>query len=42
LQTQLEISRVLEKGNSKLIDETEALSHEVGKMIYGILERIKD
>ena len=42
LQTQLEIARVLEKGNSKLIDETEALSHEVGKMIYGILERIKD
>jgi four helix bundle protein len=41
LQTQLEIARVLEKGDSKLIDETESLSHEVGKMIYGILERIK-
>jgi four helix bundle protein len=42
LQTQLEIVRVLGKGDSKLIVETESLSHEVGKMIYGILERIKD
>jgi len=42
LQTQLEIARALGKGDSKLLDETEGLSHEVGKMIYGILERIKD
>jgi len=42
LQTQLEIARALGKGDSKLIDETESQSHEVGKMIFGILERIKD
>jgi four helix bundle protein len=42
LQTQLEIARALEFGNSKLLDEAEGLSHEVGKMIYGILEGIKD
>ena len=42
LQTQLEIARVLGKGESKLLDETEGLSHEVGKMIFGVLERIKD
>jgi four helix bundle protein len=42
LQTQLEIARALGNGDSKLLDETEGLSHEVGKMIYGILERIKD
>jgi len=42
LQTQLEIVRALEKGDSKLLEESEGLSHEVGKMIFGILERIKD
>jgi four helix bundle protein len=42
LQTQLEIARALEFGNSKLLDEAEGLSHEVGKMIHGILEGIKD
>jgi four helix bundle protein len=42
LQTQLEIARALEKGDSKLLDETEGFSHEVGKMIFAILERIKD
>jgi len=42
LQTQLEIARALGKGNPKLLDETESLSHEVGKMIFGILEKIKD
>jgi four helix bundle protein len=42
LQTQLEIARALEFGNSKLIDEAEGLSHEVGKMIYGLLESMKD
>jgi four helix bundle protein len=42
LQTQLEIARELGKGDLKLLDQTEGLSHEVGKMIYGILERIKD
>ena len=42
LQTQLEIARALGKGDCKLIDEAEGLSHEVGKMIYGILGAIKD
>ena len=42
LQTQIEIVRSLGFGNSKLLDEADALSHEVGKMIFGILERIKD
>lgn len=41
LQTQLEIARALQFGNPKLIDEAEGLSHEVGKMIYSILESIK-
>jgi four helix bundle protein len=39
LQTQLEIARTLQMGDSKLIDEAEGLSHEVGKMIYAILEK---
>jgi len=42
LQTQLEIARALGIGDSKLIDETESLSHQLGKMIYGVLEGIKD
>jgi four helix bundle protein len=37
LQTQLEIARSLGFGNAKMIDETERLSNEVGKMIYSIL-----
>lgn len=39
LQTQLEIARALKMGDSKLIDEAERLSHEVGKMIHAILEK---
>jgi four helix bundle protein len=42
VQTQLEIARALEIGDLKLLEEAEGLSHEVGKMIYGILEAIKD
>jgi four helix bundle protein len=41
LQTQLEIARALGLGNSKLIDEAESLSHQVGKMIYALLESLK-
>jgi four helix bundle protein len=41
IQTQLEIARVLGFGDAKLIDEAEGLSHEVGKMIYAILESLK-
>jgi len=39
LQTQLEIARKLQMGDSKLIDEAEGLSHEAGKMIHAILEK---
>ena len=42
LQTQLEISRALEFENSKSIGEAESLSHEVGKMIYALLESLKE
>jgi len=40
VQTQLEIARALKFGNSVLIEEAEGLSHEVGKMIYALLESI--
>jgi four helix bundle protein len=41
LQTQLELARRLGLGDSKLINEAEKLSHEVGKMLYAILDSIK-
>lgn len=41
LQTQLEIARALGKGDPKLIDATESLSHEVGNIIFRTLESIK-
>jgi len=41
LQTQLEIARVLNFGSPALIDEAESLSHEVGKMIFSLLESVK-
>ena len=41
LQTQIEIARALGFGNPKLLDDSEGLSHEVGKMIHGILEGLK-
>jgi four helix bundle protein len=40
LQSQLEIARALKSGNSKLLDEAEGLSHEVGKMLYATLKSI--
>jgi four helix bundle protein len=42
LQTQLELARALEFGNSELVAEAEHLSHEVGKMLYSFMESIKD
>jgi four helix bundle protein len=42
LQTQLEIARALGTGDSELLDEVEGLSHEVGKMIFGVLKAMKD
>ena len=41
VQTQLEIARSLELGNPELIDEAEALSNEVRKMLFGLLESVK-
>ena len=42
LQTQLEIARALGIGNSQLIDEAESLTHEVGKMLFAMLDSLKD
>jgi four helix bundle protein len=42
VQTQLEGARALGLGDSDLIDKAESLSHEVGKMIYAILESTKE
>jgi len=41
LQTQLEIARRLALGNPQLLNEAEGLSHEIGKMIFTILRRLK-
>jgi four helix bundle protein len=41
LQTQLEIARELGFGDQKLIDEAESLSHEVRKMLFGMLNSLK-
>ena len=42
VQTQIEIARALNLGDQKLLNEAEGLSHEVGKMIFGLLESLKD
>lgn len=42
LQTQLEIACALKLGDSNLVDETESLSHEVGKMVFAILNKMKN
>jgi four helix bundle protein len=42
VQTHLEIARALKLGDAAMVDKAEALSHEVGKMISGILVAIKD
>jgi four helix bundle protein len=42
LQTQLEIARALGLGKPEILNEAENLSHEVGKMIYALLESFKD
>jgi four helix bundle protein len=41
LQTQLEIARRLGLGHSQLLNDAESLSHEVGKMIYAILGKLR-
>jgi four helix bundle protein len=40
LQTQFEIARSLGYGDPKLLGELEALSHEIGKMIYAITQKL--
>ena len=42
LQTQLEIARALGIGNPSSIKDAEGFSHEVGKMIYALLESVKE
>ena len=41
LQTQLEIARRLGLGDSQLLNDAEGLSHEIGKMIFAILGKLK-
>jgi len=41
LQTQLEIARDLKMGDPKLTNEAEALSQEIGKMIYALLDKLQ-
>jgi four helix bundle protein len=41
LQTQLELARALHFGDTKLLGEAEGLSHEVGKMLFVMLESLK-
>ena len=41
VQTQLEIARSLELGDTQLRDEAEGLSHEVGRMIFTIIGKLK-
>lgn len=41
LQTQLEVAKALQMGDSRALGEVENLSHEIGKMIFGILSTIK-
>jgi four helix bundle protein len=40
LQTQLELARSFGIGDAKLINEAESLSHEVGKMLFALLESL--
>ena len=42
VQTQLEIARSLNFGDGRLIDEAEALADEVRKMLFGILDSLKE
>ena len=41
LQTQLEIARSLKMGDSKLLKESEALSQEIGKMFYALINKLR-
>lgn len=41
LQTQLEIARKLGFGDTSLINDAEGLAHEVGRMIFTILGKLR-
>ena len=41
LQTQLELAKALGMGEGSAINEAESMSHEVGKMLYSMLESLK-
>ena len=41
LQTQSEIAHRLEFGDRKLLDEAEALSEQVSKMLYAMIDKLK-
>ena len=41
LQTQLEIAQRLGLGSSVLLDQTVSLSHEVGKMMFSLIGKLK-
>lgn len=41
IQTQLEIARRLNLGDVALLEDAQVLSHEVGKMIFTILTKLK-
>jgi four helix bundle protein len=41
VQTQLEIARALHFGRPEMIGEAEALSEEIRKMLFGLLESLK-
>ncbi len=41
LQTQLEIAKTLKMGNTQLLQESEDLSQEVGKMPFALLEKLR-
>jgi four helix bundle protein len=40
IQTQLEIARSFKMGDRKLLEESESLSQEVGKMLFAILDKL--
>jgi four helix bundle protein len=42
LQTQFELARALKFGEPALVTDAETLSHEVGKMIFSLLESVND
>ena len=42
VQTQLELARALNYGTPQLIGEAESLSEEVRKMLFGILDSLKE